>query len=235
MTNLGHSLANAPSADLLGLCLIIGLWLILGRIIEHPPAKYPSVGKLMEDYRREWMRVMVDRTPRLFDVSLISSLRQGTTFFISASMLAIGGGAALIGNTSTMQELANELPLAADEIQLTLKILLPVGFMANALLKFIWAHRLFAYCAILMAAVPNDPEDPAAYPRAAQAAEINCTAAKSYNRGLRSIYFALGSMAWLFGSTALILAAIVTSGILLRREFWSQSRGVILCTLPTVK
>ena len=235
MTRFQEFLTNAPSADLVALALILLSWLIIGHVIEHPPKNYPSVGKLMEDYRREWMRVMVSRVPRLFDVSLISSLRQGTTFFVSASMLAIGGSAALIGNNATVQSLTSELPIDTDQIELTLKILLPVGFMANALLKFIWAHRLFGYCAILMAAVPNDPMDAAAYPRAAQAAEINCTAAKSYNRGLRSVYFALAGMGWLFGAYALILATIITAGILLRREFWSQSRGVILCTLPTQK
>jgi uncharacterized membrane protein len=36
-------------------------------------------------------------------------------------------------------------------------VALVVAFLANALLKFIWAHRLFGYCSILMAAVPNDP------------------------------------------------------------------------------
>jgi uncharacterized membrane protein len=222
------ALSGLPLADLAALVAILVAWALTGQLSEHPPKSRASVTVLMESYRHEWMRQFVTRQPRLFDVSLIGSLRQGTTFFASASMIAIGGGAALIGNTATMQELAADLPLDAEGIDLALKILLPVAFMANALLKFIWAHRLFGYCAILMAAVPNDPADPQAYPRAEQAAKINGTAAKSYNRGLRSIYFALAALGWLFGPLALFLATLAATGVVLRREFWSQSREIIL-------
>ena len=222
------NLTAAPWSDMAAILLLLSAWWLTGWFIEHPPKSRPSVTKLMEDYRRDWMKVFVTRVPRLFDVTLLGSLRQGTTFFASACMIAIGGGAAMIGNSETMRQLAADLPLDADRVDLALKILLPLGFMANALLKFIWAHRLFGYCAILMAAVPNDPADALAYPRAAQAAEINGTAAKSYNRGLRAIYFALASLAWLFGAWALVCATIVTTGVMLRREFWSQSREVVL-------
>jgi len=80
----------------------------------------------------------------------------------------------------------------------------------------------------MMAAVPNDPHDPTAYPRAADAAEINITAARSYNKGLRSIYFALGALGWLLGPWGLIVAVVVTASVLLRREFVSASRAIIL-------
>ncbi len=222
------TLSEAPVLDIVALVAIVVVWLATGWLSENPPKSRPSVTVLMEDYRHDWMQVFVTRVPRLFDVSLMSSLRQGTTFFASASMIAIGGGAALIGNAAAMRELAADLPLDSEKIDLALKILLPVAFMANALLKFIWAHRLFGYCAILMAAVPNDPSDPTAYPRARQAAIINGTAAKSYNRGLRSIYFALASLAWLFGPSSLLIATFAAAGVLLRREFWSQSRAIIL-------
>ena len=79
-----------------------------------------------------------------------------------------------------------------------------------------------------MAAVPNDPADPVAVHRAGQAAEINITAAKSFNRGLRSIYFALGALGWLLGPYALIATTLLTASVLIRREFASLSRQIIL-------
>ena len=103
-----------------------------------------------------------------------------------------------------------------------------MALLANALLKFVWSHRLFGYCAIMMAAVPNDYNDPMAAPRARQAAEINITAAKSFNRGLNSIYFALAALGWLIGPLELIAATVLTAGVQLRREFASQSRLVML-------
>ena len=64
--------------------------------------------------------------------------------------------------------------------------------------------------------------------RAAQAAEINITAAKSYNRGLRAIYFALAAIGWVIGPLGLIATSVIAATVLMRREFASQSRIVML-------
>ncbi|GHC63441.1 DUF599 domain-containing protein [Neogemmobacter tilapiae] len=214
--------------DMLAVALLIGLWYGLGWMIEHPPAGHPSVSRLMAQYRRDWMAQFVTRTPRIFDANIIDSLRQGTAFFVSASMIAIGGGVALIGNSERLEGLARDLTLPVPALVIEVKILLVILFLGNALLKFVWAHRLFGYCSILMAAVPNDPNDPQAFHRAGQAAEVNITAAKSFNRGMRSIYYALGALAWLLGPLALIGGAVITTGVLVRREFLSESRRVMM-------
>jgi uncharacterized membrane protein len=164
-------------SDLILLAGLVLAWFLSGWISEHPPRSRPSVSWLMEDYRRDWMRTFVTREPRIFDATLIDSLRQGTAFFASACMIAIGGGVAVIGNAAAVQRLADDLPLSGGP-EVALKMLPVIGFLANALLKFVWAHRLFGYCSILMAAVPNDPQDPLAFHRASQAAEINITAAQ---------------------------------------------------------
>lgn len=218
--------------DLAALGLTLSLWLGLGWLIENPPAWRVSVSKLMERYRHDWMAEFVTRQPRIFDATMIDSLRQGTAFFASASMIAIGGGIALIGNPAMLAALTRDLTLASDTAELQLRVALVVAFLANALLKFIWAHRLFGYCSILMAAVPNDPNHPEARHRATQAADINITGAKSFNRGLRSIYFALGALGWLLGPWGLTVGALVISAILIRRDFGSTSRQVMLRRLP---
>lgn len=215
-------------ADLVAMALALALWLSVGWLIENPPRWRLSVSKLMERYRRDWMTEFVGRQPRIFDAAMIDNLRQSTAFFASASMIAIGGGIALIGNPAMLLAIARDLTLPAETVGLQLRVALVVALLANALLKFIWAHRLFGYCAILMAAVPNDPDHPLAHPRAAQAAEINITAAKSFNRGLRSIYFALGSLGFLVGPAGLIAGAVLISGVLIRRDFASASRRVML-------
>lgn len=226
------SLGPFQSLDASALALTLGLWLIIGRIIEHPPQARPSVSQLMQEYRREWMHQFLTRPSRIFDATVLDNLRQSVAFFASASMIAIGGGVALIGNPATIMRLARDLTLPAPEAGMQLRILLVVAFLANALLKFIWAHRLFGYCAVLMAAVPNDHDDPMAPHRAKQAAEINITAAKSFNRGLRSVDFALGSLGWLLGPEALIVTALLTAGVQLRREFASASRRIMMRDLP---
>lgn len=226
------TLLNTNTMDLIAFAGLVFAWVATGWFIEHPPADRPSVSVLMNDYRRDWMRQFVTRDPRIFDATVIDSLRQGTAFFASASMIAIGGGVALIGNAAILKGLAAQLSLEDGAIAIELKIIVVLAFMANALLKFVWSHRLFGYCSIMMAAVPNDPADPHGYHRAAQAAEVNITAARSFNRGLRAIYFALGALGWLAGPLALITATLITTGILVRREFASVSREVILHRKP---
>ena len=221
---------NGPNAAAIAFLLLC--WIVIGWLIEHPPRRMPSVSTLMVQFRRDWMVQMVTRQPRIFDASIIESLRQGTAFFASTCMIAIGGGVAMIGNSDRIQGLATDLPLDLEGVPVEAKIILLLFFLANALLKFVWSNRLFGYCSVLMAAVPNDPADPQAYPRAAQAAEINITAARSFNRGLRAIYFGLASLGWLLGPLALVLATVVASAVMLRREFASTSRSVVMGHLP---
>jgi uncharacterized membrane protein len=233
---MSMSLGQLPLLDLIALGLLVLAWLVSGWLTEHPPKSLPSVSLLMEGYRREWMRTFVTRVPRIFDATVIESLRQGTAFFASASLIAIGGGVALIGNAAAVQRLAADLPLAdaatSGSPDIAVRMLPVVILLANALLKFVWANRLFGYCSVLMAAVPNEPTDPLAYHRAAQAGEINITAAKTFNRGLRAIYFALAGLGWLLGPWGLILGTVLATGVLLRREFASTSRRVILDAEP---
>jgi uncharacterized membrane protein len=228
------TLALGPLAplDATALLALLLAWTLAGWLIETPPKWRPSVSVLMQDYRRDWMRTFVTRQPRIFDAQLIDSLRQGTAFFASACLIAIGGGVALIGNSAAVQRLADDLPLASPGPDVALKMLPVILLLANALLKFIWAHRLFGYCSILMAAVPNEAEDPLAFHRASQAAEINITAAKSFNRGLRSIYFALAALGWLLGPWGLLIGTVLSTTVLLRREFASVSRQIILAREP---
>ena len=226
--NMMDHLGALTAPDFLAVLALLALWALSGWLIEHPPAARPSVTILMQDYRRDWMRQFVTRQPRIFDATLIDSLRQGTAFFASACMIAIGGGVALIGNSDRLRGLAQDLTLDPATVQVELKIILALAFLANALLKFVWAHRLFGYCAILMAAVPNDPDHDDSAHRALQAADINITAAKNFNRGLRSVYYALAALGWLFGPLGLTLAGLACTTVLLRREFASQSRDVML-------
>jgi len=224
-----HQLSQFSFIDLAALTLLIGGWMWMGWRIENPHPERPSVSVLMADFRRDWMYQMVTRDPRIFDAQLISQLRQGTAFFASTSMIAIGGGLALIGNTEQLAGVARDLiqdnaPAFVWEVKLLIILLI----LSNAFLKFVWAHRIFGYCSVMMASVPNDPADALSYPRATQAAELNITAARSFNRGMRATYFALTATAWLLGPIPLMIAVVITLAVLYRREFVSRSREFLL-------
>lgn len=217
------------SFDLAALALLFLLWMGIGWRIEHPSVRHPSTSMLMAGYRKAWMREMVTRQPRIFDAQILGTLRQGTAFFASTCVIALGGTLALIGNADRLAGVAEDITLSDHPaIVWQIKLMVLALLLTNAFLKFVWANRLFGYCSVLMAAVPNDADDPKAYHRAEQAAEINIAAARSFNRGLRSIYFALAAAAWLAGAWALGLAALITFTVIWRREFASHSRKVLL-------
>lgn len=221
--------------DLSGLLLLLVAWVGIGWRIEKVTAKHSSVSVLMAEYRREWMQHGISRDPRVFDAMIVASLREGTAFFASACMIAIGGAIALVGNIDTLSGLAAELAIEQTPVVIwEVKLILIILLLTNGFLKFVWSNRLFGYCCVMMGAVPNDPNDPLASHRGAQAGELNISAAKAFNRGLRSVYFTLGASAWLLGSIPLIIATILTVIVLWRREFASHSRSVLLQSLPPV-
>ncbi|MCZ4352116.1 DUF599 domain-containing protein [Roseovarius aestuarii] len=222
------------SLDLAALTSVLLTWLVIGYVIENPGKSWPSVSCLMAQYRHEWMVQMITREPRIFDAQMLSSLRQSTAFFASATMIALGGGLAVLGNTEKLIGLATDLTNRTDPaIVWELKMLLVLAFLVKAFFNFVWSNRLFGYCAVVMASVPNNATDPNARPRATQAADLNITAAHAFNRGLRATYFALGSTAWLAGPLALMSSGALIAIILIRREFASQSRRILMRD-PTV-
>lgn len=215
--------------DVAALVLLGLVWCVAGLLIEHPPAGRASVSVLMKRYRRDWMTEMLSREPRIFDSNILASLRQGTTFMTSAAMIAVGGVVALAGNAERLDSIGTAVgfgghPAAVWQAKLGLVALL----LTHAVFKFIWSNRLFGYCAVVMASVPNDVADLRTPIRGAQAAEINIRAALNFNRGLRSIYFAFAALAWVLGPWALLLAVTATGWSVLSREFASTARGVLL-------
>lgn len=222
-------IAYFTSYDIAAVALLFTLWSLVGWRIEHPSTRHPSTSTLMADYRRDWMHELVTRSPRIFDAQILSTLRQGTAFFASTCIIALGGTLALIGNADQIGGIAEDLTQVGDPIIVwEIKLMVPALFLTNAFLKFVWSNRLFGYCSVLMAAVPNDTAHEKAYHRAAQAAEINITAARSFNRGLRSIYFALAAAGWLVGAWALAVTTLITCVVIWRREFASVSRKILL-------
>nr|WP_154337921.1 DUF599 domain-containing protein [Paracoccus sp. S-4012] len=216
-------------ADVAAVVLHLAAWIGVGWLVANPQGGRVSVAVLMEEHRRNWMREFLTRQPRIMDGALLGMLSQSASFFASATMIAIGGGLALIGNPETVARAAEEVvPGLLPELVWQIKLALALLLVVNAFLRFVWAHRLFGYCAVLMGAVPNDASHPEAMGLAMKAAEINIHAARNFNAGLRAVYFAIGALAWLAGPLALTLATAAVLWTTWRREFASGSRRALL-------
>ncbi|WP_299648083.1 DUF599 domain-containing protein [uncultured Jannaschia sp.] len=215
--------------DAVAVLVLLGSWGLAGWVIENPPARRISVSRLMNAYRRDWMVEMLTRQPRIFDATILGSLRQGTTFLASGAMIAVGGVLALAGNAERLDDAVMGIGVEGHPVAFwQTKLALVALFLTHAVFKFIWSNRLFGYCAVVMASVPNDVTDPQALIRAAKAAEINIRAAMNFNRGLRSVYFAFAALAWILGPLPLLLAVAAIGWTVLSREFASTSRSVLM-------
>ncbi|MEM1159753.1 MAG: DUF599 domain-containing protein [Pseudomonadota bacterium] len=216
--------------DYVAVGLLLGMALAMRLMVEHCPDTRPSTSRLMANYRREWMRVAASRSARIIDSQLLISLRAGAAFFASGTILAIGGLVALLGQAEQMLGVVQDLvtDLTATRRLWELKLLFVLCLTVDSFLKFVWAHRIFGYCAVLLGAIPerDSGEDQSA--AISRAGELQVNAARSYNRGLRGIYFALAAMAWFLGPIGLIIAALVTAGVIFRREFLSETRRMLL-------
>ena len=225
-------LRHFSTLDGIAITVFLVSWIALGLRIEWVGARRKSVSILMETYRREWFQQVIDRENRVFDSTILGSLRTGTTYFASACMIAIGGALTLIHNSDSLINVAQDLSIETDpQAVWELKLILVLFFVTNGFFKFVWAHRLFGYCSVVAASIPNDPKDPLAKIRASQAAEINITGSRSFTRGMRLIYYALAALAWLAGPVALLLAAFFINSVLIRREFASTSRKILVSGL----
>ncbi len=215
--------------DGIAIAMLLAGWPLIGWLVERDGAKR-STHSLIADYRARWMVEMVSRENRVIDVQILATLRQGAAFFTSATMIAIGGSVALLGNADRLQKLAADLSdnLSAPRGVWEAKLALVTLILVSAFLKFVWSHRVFGYCAVVLAAVPGDPDNPEAIRFANKAAQLNTNAARSFNRGLRAVYFALATLAWLVGPVPLLLATLSTLAVLYRREFSSQTRAALL-------
>ncbi|SFG80447.1 Uncharacterized membrane protein [Palleronia marisminoris] len=227
LMSLIDRLLHLSPLDLVAVLLLLVGWQALSFWIEREDAAKPSVTVLMMTERREWMVQMVTRQPRIFDATILSTLRQGTTFFASTVVIAIGGVLAVIGNAEQIGGVAEELGAHATPVIYQVKLGFVALLLTESFLKFVWSNRLFGYCAVVMAAVPNDPDDPEALPRAARAAELNIRAAGNFNRGLRGLYVALAALAWLMGAVALILASLAVFWVIWSREYQSQPHAIL--------
>ena len=218
--------------DLLALAYAVLAFWFIGWLVTHHPRGWRSTGEMVTAYRKLWMLRAARRQPRVTDITLLAMLRQGTAFLASMTAFAIGGAVALLGQIELLESVAMDVaggfdaPRSAQQV----KLLVLIALLAFAFLKFIWAVRVFGYCAVVMGAMPGDEEGDEIEDierEAARAAEINRIGARNFNEGLRGLYFALAMLAWLLGPFAFLISTTMATGMLIRREFASETRNAL--------
>src|SRR5258705_9729241 len=142
--------------DLVALGWFVAAWSCYAVLVEYVPQKRESLNASMNRYREVWMRRMLDREMRMVDMQVMAALQNGTAFFASTSLLAIGGALTILRSTDEVLSVAATLPLGIQAARglWEAKTIGLVVIFAYAFFKFSWSYRLFAYVAILLGALP---------------------------------------------------------------------------------
>jgi uncharacterized membrane protein len=220
--------------DALALSLFLGIWIVYNWFTDRGPWSHRGLSQAMRRQRERWMRVLVLRDLRMIDTAIMTGLQQGTGFFASSSIFAIGGCFALLGSADRIAQISADLGFdeALDRRLVEMKLLGLVVIFAYSFFKFAWSYRLFNYCSILIGAIPMRAEaqaDPAGAERAVRrAAELNGQAAQHFNAGLRAIFFALAYLGWFLGPGVLVATTLLVLGIVGHRQFFSAARAAVI-------
>lgn len=227
------SLLHSP-IDLAALGLFLLGWLLYSQAVDGRFSARQTLTSAMNRQREVWMRTMARRDMRMVDTGIMSGLQQGTAFFASSCLLAVGGCFALLGSTDAVLDVLSDLPATDDMARpaFEAKVLGLIAILSYAFFKFGWSYRLFNYCSILLGAVPqpNDPTVTAEATEAAirRAAKINMLAGGHFNAGLRGIFFAIGYLGWFVGPWVFMATTLFIIAVLIRRQFFSAARRAVL-------
>ena len=234
-------MANAlilSTADFVALAFFMAAWVFHALAADGYVFRRISLTTAMNAQRVAWMHTMGRRELRMIDTSIMVGLQQGTAFFASSALFAIGGCFALLNASDQVLMIVAELPLATEHSRhaFELKIIGLIAILAYAFFKFGWSYRLFNYCAILVGAVPmhkDGAHDPIEMEAAIQrSARMNMLAGAHFNAGLRGIFFSIGYLGWFVNPLVFTLTTCLLFAVLLRRQFFSEARNVAVSGVP---
>jgi uncharacterized membrane protein len=181
----------------------------------------------MHVYREVWIRRLLERETRMVDMQVMTSLQNGTAFFASTSLIAVGGGLALLRSTNEALAVFRALPvdLSPSPALWEIKSVGLILIFIYAFFKFAWSYRLFNYVAILLGAMPPaaQRDTPEAEAHVIRTTRLFEAAGRHFNRGQRAFFFALGYLGWFVSPWVLLVATAAVVIVTWRRQFASSA------------
>ena len=218
--------------DLIALAWFVCIWVGFTILVDRTPIGQRSLAKLMDQRRIDWVRQCAERDNRIMDTQIMNGLQQGSAFFASTSLIAIGGALTIFQNIETTAMLFENLPIAYDSspVLWEMKALGLSGMFAYCFFKFGWSYRLFNYASILLGAIPpaEAVKNRATEAAVGRAANMLTIAGQHFNAGQRGLFLSIGYLGWFVSPWILIAASTFVFLILYRRQFHSRARRACL-------
>jgi uncharacterized membrane protein len=218
--------------DLAALAWFLGAWALYSFTLSSTERRKEGLNSEMHKYRDVWMSQMLAREMRMVDAQIVAALQNGTAFFASTSLIAIGGALTLLRSTDEILQVVAALPfgIQSTAVQWEAKTIGLAIIFVYAFFKFAWAYRLYNYVAIMVGATPpaKDKDLPDAKAHAGKVGGLCEVAGRHFNRGQRAFFFALGYLGWFVSPWLLMATSVGVAVVLWRRQFASDSRDALL-------
>jgi uncharacterized membrane protein len=225
-----------PPLDIAALVFFLLAWGGYALAVEWGPGHEGGLNARMHGYRDIWMRRALNRELRMVDAQIMAAVQNGTAFFASTSLIAIGGGLTMMRATDEIHTMMANLPLGAapTPAQWEIKVVGLVLIFVYAFFKFAWSYRLFNYVAILLGAMPPATErnSPEAERHVLRTTGLFESAGRHFNRGQRAFFFALGYLGWFAGPWVLIISTTAVVIVMWRRQFASTAQRALMAEVP---
>jgi uncharacterized membrane protein len=206
-------------------------WLGYSAAVERTSAGRKSLNRLMNVHRYAWKRATMLRDNRIIDANINATLQNGTAFFASTSLIAIGASLTLLRSADEALTVFGTLPfgIATSKTAWDIKVLGLAVIFVYAFFKFAWSYRLFNYGAILIGAIPlvKDTPGPDIELAAWRAATMNTVAGRHFNRGQRAFFFALAYLGWFVSGYVLLASTAGVLYVMWRRQFASDALAAL--------
>src|SRR5579863_2029877 len=223
----GATCMRAYLVDILAVGFFVLEWAVYALTLEHTAYGRNSLSARMHVYREVWVRRMLDREARMVDMQIMASLQNGTAFFASTSLFAVGGALALLRSTNEALAVLRALPidLSPSPALWDIKCVGLILIFIYAFFKFAWAYRLFNYVAILLGSMPpaSQRDTPQAEAHVVRTTRLFEAAGKHFNRGQRAFFFALGYLGWFVSPWVLFVSTAAVVIVTWRRQFASSA------------
>ena len=226
-----------PTLDLLAFGYFVLAWACYATVVERGWRKRDGgLSARMHQYREVWMRRALLREVRIVDIQIIASLQNGTAFFASTTLLAVGGALTLLRSTGEALNVMTALPfgIQTTSTQWEIKCAGLVVIFIYAFFKFAWAYRLFNYVAIMLGAMPfaADGHTAEAEIHVLRTTGMFQSAGQHFNRGQRAFFLALGYLGWFAGPLVLLVSTTAVVVVMWRRQFGSAAQRALMSELP---
>jgi uncharacterized membrane protein len=202
-------------------------WIGYHNAVESRLFGRQSLNQAMHGYRRVWVERMLERDVRIIDTQIMASLQNGTAFFASTSLFAVGGALTFLRATDDVLHLFSDFPLGINSSRTMweLKVTGLVVVFIYAFFKFAWAYRLFNYAAILLGGTPPSAEarTEAAQEHIIRLAGMITDAGRQFNRGQRAFFFALAYVGWFISPIVLLGTTLAVLIVMAQRQFSSPA------------